>query len=124
MSRYRPGVTGPALVAQIAENAPDPADAARRADRWLEASGAEPDSLSPAAIEILALACRRAPYLATLCTRDPSRLERVARDPYLRREKPAAVVAAQVNTAAAAATTPDELCRALRQVRADELVRL
>ncbi len=117
-------MTGPGLVAQIAENAPDPADAARRVERWLEVSGVDADSLSTAAIDILALSCRLAPYLATLCTRDPSRLERVARDPYLRREKPAAVVAAEVNASAAEATTPDELCRALRRVRADELVRL
>ncbi|HUQ03583.1 MAG TPA: bifunctional [glutamate--ammonia ligase]-adenylyl-L-tyrosine phosphorylase/[glutamate--ammonia-ligase] adenylyltransferase [Kofleriaceae bacterium] len=68
--------------------------------------------------------CRQAPYLATLCTRDPARLERVASDPYLRREKPASVVAAQVAAAAALASTPDDLARALRRVRADELVRL
>jgi [glutamine synthetase] adenylyltransferase / [glutamine synthetase]-adenylyl-L-tyrosine phosphorylase len=117
-------VTGAGLVGQIAENAPDPADAARRAERWLEASGASPDGLGEAAIDILALACRRAPYLATLCTRDPDRLERVASDPYLRREKPAAVVAAEIERALVGATTHEELCRALRRVRADELVRL
>ncbi|MBE7448880.1 MAG: bifunctional [glutamate--ammonia ligase]-adenylyl-L-tyrosine phosphorylase/[glutamate--ammonia-ligase] adenylyltransferase [Kofleriaceae bacterium] len=117
-------MTGPDLVRQIAENAPDPADASRRAERWLEAWGGDPASLPAAALDVLALSCRRAPYLATLCTRDPSRPLRVAAGPYLRREKPAAEIAAEVDRAAAAATTADELARALRRVRADELVRL
>ena len=118
-------MTGADLVRQVAEGAPDPADAARRAERWLEAvGGGAPPALTPAAVEILALACRRAPYLATLVTRDPGRLARVAADPYLRREKPRAVIAAEIDAAVAAATDAAGLARALRRVRADELVRL
>ena len=120
-------MTAAALVRQIAETAPDPADAARRAERWIEvaetAGVAVPSAADPAG-EVLALACRHAPYLATLCTRDPARLGRVAGDPYLRREKPAAVIAGEVAAAVAGAASGDELCRALRRVRADEMVRL
>ncbi|HEU0031079.1 MAG TPA: bifunctional [glutamate--ammonia ligase]-adenylyl-L-tyrosine phosphorylase/[glutamate--ammonia-ligase] adenylyltransferase [Kofleriaceae bacterium] len=58
-----------------------------------------------------------------LC-RDPHRLVRVARDPYLRREKPREVLVAELSEHAAAATTGAELRCALRRVRADELVRL
>ncbi len=113
------------LVRQVAEGAPDPADAGRRAERFLEAGpDLDPAALTEEAVAILALACRRAPYLATLLTRDPTRLMRVATDPYLRREKPLAVIAAELEAAIATASDADGLARALRRVRADELVRL
>jgi glutamate-ammonia-ligase adenylyltransferase len=51
-------------------------------------------------------------------------LVRVAADPYLRREKPREIVVAEVSARAARATTRAELQTQLRQVRADELVRL
>ncbi len=117
----------PDLVAQIAEGAPEPDDSARRAERVLTAlaeAGVDVSRLPAEAPEVLTLACRRAPYLATLLARDPARLGRVAADPYLRREKPAAVVAAEVATAAGGAADSPALARALRRCRGDELVRL
>ena len=90
----------------------------------LAEAGVELNALAAAAPDLIALACRRAPYLATLLCRDPHRLGRVAADPYLRREKPAAVVAAEVAAAAAGAPDAAALARVLRCVRGDELVRL
>jgi len=114
------------LVERAAAGAPDPEDARRRAERFCEAASAggliPPDGPdADDAAHILALACQRAPYLATLLTRDPARLGRIAADPYLRREKPAPVIAAEVDAAVAAA--PD-LLAGLRRARGDEMVRL
>jgi glutamate-ammonia-ligase adenylyltransferase len=109
-------VTSPA---ELARDAPDPADALRRAERLAHA-GVPLAGMSADELRIARVACQRAPYLATLLARDPTRLARVAADPYLDREKPAAVVAAELTRALAAAP----LTTALRQVRADELVRL
>ncbi len=117
----------PDLVGHIAEGAPDPEDSARRAERVLRAmadGGVALNLLPPEAPAVLALACRRAPYLATLLARDPGRLGRVAADPYLRREKPAAVIAAEVAAEVAGAADPPALAAALRRCRGDELVRL
>ena len=115
------------LVERAAAGAPDPDDARRRAERFCEAAaqaGADAAAICAGrdddAAHILALACQRAPYLATLLTRDPARLGRVATDPYLRREKPAAAIAALVDAAVAEAGLVD----GLRRARADELVRL
>jgi hypothetical protein len=75
--------------ADLAIGAPDEGDAHRRAERLFDAaaqSGLDLTDLDETAAQIAALACRRAPYLATLLTRDPHRLVRVATDPYLRRE--------------------------------------
>jgi [glutamine synthetase] adenylyltransferase / [glutamine synthetase]-adenylyl-L-tyrosine phosphorylase len=118
------GVIGPA---DLAAGAADQADALRRAERLFEAaaqSGLDLASLDPSAHHIAKLACQCAPYLATLLTRDPARLARVASDPYLRREKPREVLVAEVAACAAPARTQAELQAALRRVRADELVRL
>jgi glutamate-ammonia-ligase adenylyltransferase len=111
----------------IARGAPDAADALRRAERLFDAAtqtGLDLARLDDAAQRIATLACQSAPYLATLLTRDPHRLVRVATDPYLRREKPREVVAAEVTARAAPATSHAALRTALRSVRADELVRL
>jgi [glutamine synthetase] adenylyltransferase / [glutamine synthetase]-adenylyl-L-tyrosine phosphorylase len=111
----------------LASGAGDEADALRRAERLFEAaaqSGLDLAGLDAAAHHIAKLACQCAPYLATLLTRDPHRLVRVAQDPYLRREKPREVLVAEVTARAAAARTPAELQCALRGIRADELVRL
>lgn len=116
-------MTGADLARLVADGAPDPADARRRAER-LAPDPAAILPWSPDAVELATLVCRRAPYLATLLARDPSRLARVAADPYLRREKPAASIAAEVARAAVRATDPAALAAALRRVRADELVRL
>ena len=111
----------------LAVGAADPADALRRAERLFEAaaqSGLDLAGLDDAAQQIATLACQSAPYLATLLTRDPHRLVRVAADPYLRREKPREVLAAEVGARVAGVTSQAALQAALRRVRADELVRL
>jgi glutamate-ammonia-ligase adenylyltransferase len=113
--------------ADLAHGAPDPADAVRRAERLFDAaaqSGLDLGGLDEIAVHVATLACQRAPYLATLLTRDPGRLVRVAGDPYLRREKPRAELAGEVAAQMAAVTSGVELKRALRRLRADELVRL
>ncbi|HMG21805.1 MAG TPA: hypothetical protein VK607_10825, partial [Kofleriaceae bacterium] len=113
--------------ADLARGAPDEADALRRAERLFEAAAQtalDLAGLDEAAQHIATLACQSAPYLATLLTRDPRRLGRVAADPYLRREKPREVLVAEVAARAAEARSHAELGAALRSVRADELVRL
>ena len=113
--------------ADLARGAPDAADALRRAERLFDAaaqSGLDLTRLDDIAERVAALACQSAPYAATLLTRDPHRLGRVALDPYLRREKPWEVLVHQVDAATAGVTTATELRSALRRVRADELVRL
>ncbi|MCA9679349.1 MAG: bifunctional [glutamate--ammonia ligase]-adenylyl-L-tyrosine phosphorylase/[glutamate--ammonia-ligase] adenylyltransferase, partial [Myxococcales bacterium] len=119
------------LIDLATAGAPDPEDARRRAERFCEAAaaaGLASDLDDPVrqgdAGRILTLACQRAPYLATLLTRDPRWLGRVAADPYLYREKPADVVAAEVAAEAADAADPHALATALRRARAVELIRL
>ncbi len=107
----------------VERGAPDPADARRIAE--LVADAVDLADLPADALAILVLACQRAPYLARLLVRDPDRLARVAADPYLRREKPRAILAGEL----AARLTPAEGDEAavhavLRRVRADEMVRL
>src|SRR4051812_13496573 len=111
----------------LARGAPDEGDALRRAERFAEAAaqtGLDLDGLDATAQHVLGLACRAAPYLATLLTRDPHRLIRVATDPCVTREKSREVLAGEVAVAVAAVKTGAELRAALRRVRADELVRL
>jgi glutamate-ammonia-ligase adenylyltransferase len=111
----------------LAIGAPDEADAGRRAERLFEAaaqSGLDLGGLDEAGRRIAELACQCAPYLATLLARDPHRLVRVARDPYLRREKPREILAADVIARTERAKTAAELRAALRHIRGDELVRL
>jgi [glutamine synthetase] adenylyltransferase / [glutamine synthetase]-adenylyl-L-tyrosine phosphorylase len=124
VSRYGRAVIRPA---DLARGAPDAGDALRRAERLFDAaaqSALDLAGLGDPAQRIATLCCQSAPYLATLLTRDPHRLGRVASDPYLRREKPREVLVAEVTARVAPARTPDELRAALRSVRADELVRL
>ncbi|HSK03655.1 MAG TPA: hypothetical protein VK932_20525, partial [Kofleriaceae bacterium] len=111
----------------LARGAPDEADARRRAERLFEAaqqSGLDLTGLDDAGVRVATLSCHAAPYLATLLTRDPHRLIRVATDPYLRREKPREIFAAELAARTAGARTAAELRAVLRRVRADELVRL
>lgn len=113
----------------LARGAPDEGDAQRRAERLFEAAAQMGLDLArldegDAARQVATLACRAAPYLATLLTRDPHRLVRVAADPYLHREKPRAVLVEEVAQVVAGATSAEALRAALRRVRADELVRL
>src|SRR5438477_11425994 len=109
--------------ADLAAGAPDEPDARRRAERLFDAAaqtGLDLSDLDQTALRIAQLACQRAPYLATLLTRDPRRLFRVANDPYLTREKPRDVLVEEVTRQRHARS----LHAALRRVRADELVRL
>jgi glutamate-ammonia-ligase adenylyltransferase len=111
----------------LAAGAPDQADALRRAERLFDAaaqSGLDLTHLDETATHVATLACQRAPYLATLLTRDPHRLSRVAADPYLRREKPRDQLVSEVMAATAPAAHAAELRAVLRRMRADELVRL
>ncbi|MBA3460428.1 MAG: bifunctional [glutamate--ammonia ligase]-adenylyl-L-tyrosine phosphorylase/[glutamate--ammonia-ligase] adenylyltransferase [Deltaproteobacteria bacterium] len=111
----------------LARGAPDEGDALRRAERFGEAAsqtGLDLDGLDDSALQVVGLACRSAPYLATLLTRDPHRLVRVAADPYLRREKSREVLVDELDRAVAGVTSGTELRAALRRIRADELVRL
>ncbi len=111
----------------LARGAPDEADALRRAERLFDAAaqtGLDLHGLDDAAGRVATLACQSAPYLATLLTRDPHRLVRVAMDPYLRREKPRDVLVTEVAAATGQVATTADLRAALRRVRADELVRL
>ena len=113
--------------ADLAIGAPDEADALRRAERLFEVagqSGLDLTQLDALGVQVAALSCRAAPYLATLITRDPYRLGRVAADPYLRREKPREVLVAELDAHVGEVTTAAELRRVLRRIRADELVRL
>ena len=108
--------------ADLASGAPDPADALRRAERLFDAAaqrGCDLSTLGDPALRVATLSCQRAPYLATLLARDPDRLFRVAADPFLVREKPREVIAAEV-----AAAAVGDLRSGLRRVRGDELVRL
>ncbi|RMH39802.1 MAG: bifunctional [glutamate--ammonia ligase]-adenylyl-L-tyrosine phosphorylase/[glutamate--ammonia-ligase] adenylyltransferase [Deltaproteobacteria bacterium] len=118
---------------------PDPDAAAVRFDR-LVAAGAVPASPSDAERAILAVACHRAPYLCALLARDPTRLARVAADPYLAREKPRDALAGQLAAwlaggppppgvppepaVAPAAIDGADLAARLRGLRGDEIVRL
>ena len=120
-----------AVRAQVAEGAPDPGDALRRLDRIADAWRAAAPSgdlelVSGDAAILLRIACQRAPYLATLLARDPRRLTRVAADPYLRRQKPSAVMGRELAERVAGVAPDDdrELGARLRRYRADELVRL
>jgi [glutamine synthetase] adenylyltransferase / [glutamine synthetase]-adenylyl-L-tyrosine phosphorylase len=111
----------------LARGAPDEADARRRAERLFDTaqqSGLDLAQLDEAGVRIATLACQSAPYLATLLMRDPHRLVRIAADPYLRREKPREILAAELAARSRGARTAPELRAALRRVRADELVRL
>ena len=114
---------------RVIAGAPDPEDASRRVDRLLDAAAAAGVDLEVSgadAATVAALACQRAPYLATLLARDPQRLERVAADPYLRRQKSAEAMSAELaeRLAGAPRGDVDVLHRELRRFRADELVRL
>lgn len=113
----------------VSGGAPDPRDAALRCERIVaaaERAGIDLHAATGDAHTVLALCCQRAPYLATLLTRDPTRLLRVARSPFLWREKPAEVMAQELadHLSGCAIGDTEGLRRHLRQYRADEMVRL
>ncbi|MBT8496191.1 MAG: bifunctional [glutamate--ammonia ligase]-adenylyl-L-tyrosine phosphorylase/[glutamate--ammonia-ligase] adenylyltransferase, partial [Deltaproteobacteria bacterium] len=112
---------------ELIRSAPAPDDAERRLERLLAAASArqlDPESFLGPPLEVLRSALHKAPYLAQLLVRDPSRLLRVSSDPYLRREKPGDVIAAELAEECRDAHDADELATRLRRYRADELVRL
>lgn len=113
--------------ADLAAAAPDEGDARRRAERLFDAaaqSGLDLTQLDETSAHVARLCVQRAPYLATLLTRDPHRLLRVGLDPYLRREKPLDQLISEVAVAMGRVSNATELKAALRRIRADELVRL
>lgn len=113
--------------ADLAASAPDEEDARRRADRLFDAaaqSSLDLTNLDETSAQVARLCVQRAPYLATLLTRDPHRLVRVGLDPYLRREKPLDQLISEVGAAMGQVTNATELKAALRRLRGDELVRL
>jgi glutamate-ammonia-ligase adenylyltransferase len=103
--------------------APDPDEARRWRDRLTEL-GLDESSLTADESEVVWLACAQAPYLAMLAARDPARLRAAAADPFLRREKPRARMAAELADALAGVETAAELGRRLRGHRAREYIRL
>ncbi len=112
----------PAREAVLAA-APNAADAEHKLARLADA-GVLRTEHSDDEIQLLTAACARAPYLVTLLARDPARLGRVAADPYLYREKPRSVFAAELAERIAGVSDGDELDAALRHYRGDEMVRL
>ena len=112
--------------AAIQQGAPNPTDALRRFERIL--GDVSPQQLFPKLsqmdVHVLRLCCQHAPYLATLLARDPQRTVRVATDSYLLREKPQQVFASELHCLVAKCRDEAHLAAALRDFRADELVRL
>ena len=75
-------MVGVVRPSDLAAGAPDEADAGRRAERLFDAaaqSGLDLTHLDENALRVATLSCQRAPYLATVLTRDPLRLARVSR---------------------------------------------
>lgn len=108
------------------QHAADPADARRWLDRLI-AAGLDAPALATggeALLEVTRIACAQAPYLAILATRDVGRLAAAASDPYLRREKPREVMAAELDGAIRGAANGRELSARLRAYRAREVIRL
>jgi [glutamine synthetase] adenylyltransferase / [glutamine synthetase]-adenylyl-L-tyrosine phosphorylase len=101
-------------------HSPDPAGARNLLER-LGAAGLTEELLEaagPDANEVLRIACTQVPYVGTLALRDPSRLTGAASDPFLRREKPAERMAAEL--ASLGPVTP----ATLRELRHREYIRL
>jgi glutamate-ammonia-ligase adenylyltransferase len=120
------GLTPLEQIRRDLRGAADPDDASRRLDR-LEAAGLGNPALSVAGEDaryLARIACADAPYLGSLATRDVARLLRAATDPYLRREKPAPVLRAELFTHLQGVTHHDELSARLRAFRAQEYLRL
>lgn len=111
----------------VLHDAPDVEDAKHRLERIADAASAQEIPLHDLNKEsqlVLTLCCQRAPYLATLLARDPTRLLRVGDDPYLHRAKGKEIMAEELSRLSDFATDLGEFDTALRHFRADELVRL
>jgi glutamate-ammonia-ligase adenylyltransferase len=104
---------------------PDPDGAPTRIERFLAAAaehgGVEACIPDAAAAELLALLAGQSGYLAAALIRDPPSLARLARDPWLGREKDGALMRGELD--ALLATAPD-LEAGLRRYRNAEFLRL
>ena len=112
------------VSAAVCEGAADPNDASRHFERFVDAADGVIATFDADSTTVLNIACCRAPYLAKLLTRDPTRLKRVVDGGYLHREKPASVCAEELKNLTAACDDDDDFARVLRVYRADEIVRL
>ncbi len=99
----------------------DPESEARR-DRFVERGGAIPTD--PQARALLDAICASGEFLPDLLMADVSAFAALVADPFLRREKPADVVAREVRAAAEPATDFADLQRRLRRVRRAEVLRM
>jgi [glutamine synthetase] adenylyltransferase / [glutamine synthetase]-adenylyl-L-tyrosine phosphorylase len=99
----------------------DPESEARR-DRFVERGGAIPaDAQGRALLDAI---CASGEFLPDLLMADVSAFAALAADPYLRREKPAEVIAREVRATAEPAIDFADLQRRLRRVRRTEMLRL
>jgi glutamate-ammonia-ligase adenylyltransferase len=99
----------------------DPETEARR-DRFVERGGVIPaDAQAHALLDAI---CASGEFLPDLLMADVSAFAALAADPYLRREKPAEVIAREVRAAAEPAVDFADLQRRLRRVRRAEMLRM
>lgn len=117
----------PSLRARVA-GGPDPDEAPARLHRFLEATSEHggPAACIPdeTAADLLVLLLSQSPWAARELIREPLRLAALARDPFLRREKPESTFLADAQAACAEARDASALQSALRRFRDAEYVRL
>jgi glutamate-ammonia-ligase adenylyltransferase len=99
----------------------DPESEARR-DRFVERGGVIP--ADPQARALLEAICASGEFLPDLLMADVSAFGALVADPFLRREKPAEVIAREVRAAAEPAADFADLQRRLRRVRRAEVLRM
>lgn len=100
---------------------PDPLEAPTRIARFCDAAGAAlPERLLGEGQRLLSALSAQSPYLTAPLVREPQLLDALAADPFLRREKDAATMAAEL----AEVLASEELARGLRRYRNREYLRL
>jgi glutamate-ammonia-ligase adenylyltransferase len=106
----------------LAAAGPDPAGAPTRLARFCDAAGAALPSLLPddGAVELLSALAAQSPYLMAPLIREPARLQALATDRFLGREKDAATMRAEL----AQVLDGAELLAGLRAYRNREYLRL
>jgi glutamate-ammonia-ligase adenylyltransferase len=109
-------------IERLVAEGPDPEGALPSLERFREAGGRVPDDDEGRALLVALLS--NGSYLSDLLLSDVGALETLARDPFLRRPKPAALVAAEVAEAAAPARDFRDLQRRLRGAARREMLRL
>ncbi len=115
------------LEASVLRGAPDESDAKHRFERIAAAAtdaALDLSDLDEDTSLLLSLCCQRAPYLAKLLAREPSRLLRVGESPYLHRAKRAEILSEELARLVENVDETEDFDRILRSFRADELVRL